>query len=208
MLACWFKQLSLLKQIINLLETAICCFGYDLKNHDFYNVQPWFWSIFFWIEVASTIPNISLASRYDVASFLTYRVTCAGELVRVFYNEFVYPLIAVAAFEIVITLNLKSINQQCNGFLAHVIICIFSTLFVWPHLILQQDAGEHFMIVFNSRFWETSFLIYIAGYGLLNKANIVQLGLKLDSLPSRGASSIRPKAWYFTIWDCLLNMEN
>lgn len=50
------------------------------------------------------------------------------------------------------------------------------------------------MIVFNSRFWETSFLIYIAGYGLLNKANIVQLGLKLDSLPSRGASSIRPKA--------------
>lgn len=91
MLACWFKQLSLLKQIINLLETAICCFGYDLKNRDCYNVQPWFWSIFFWIEVASTIPNISLASRYDVASFLTYRVTCAGELVRVFYNECVSP---------------------------------------------------------------------------------------------------------------------
>jgi hypothetical protein len=31
-----------------------------------------------------------LASRYDVASFLNYRVVCSGELVRVFYTYYIF----------------------------------------------------------------------------------------------------------------------
>lgn len=33
---------------------------------------------------------MSLASRYDVASFLNYRVLCSGELVRVFYTYYIF----------------------------------------------------------------------------------------------------------------------